>query len=97
MQHELTAAIQTRKWTWKPSSLQTMGVIDEDEPVTFKADGIWYRSEKVTEHTCLGTKLDTKASILHERSIAENAMWGSERHCSKRPILGLSCKHETYS
>ena len=49
MQHELTVAIQKRKWTWKPESLQTLGIIDNEEPVSFKADGKWYLPEKVTQ------------------------------------------------
>ena len=78
MQHELTVAMQTRRWTWKPDSMQSLGVLDNEEPVSFKAEGIWYLLEKVTELICLGTKLDakatTEASILHRRSIAENTV-----------------------
>lgn len=38
MQRELTEAIRTRKWTWKPSSLQTIAIQDSDEIVDFKVD-----------------------------------------------------------
>ena len=92
MQHELTIAIKTRKWAWKPESLQALGIIDSDEQVSFKVDGKWYRPEKVTELTCLGTKLDakatTEASILHRRSIAESTVWGLGKVLFKKADTG---------
>ena len=78
MQNEITIAIETRGWEWKASSLETMAVVNDGAPITFKSGGTWYHPKPVTEMVCLGAKLDetatTEASVLHRREIAEKTL-----------------------